>query len=174
MLSASLLADLTMKLYSSKRDTMTIGQFYDDFGTHHDSQRFRPFNEGVILSFLYWVMIAKENWEHLIPEDDLSAWGINPSRLESPKYKDPTKTHTLKYLVRRLRNALGHGNVSVRVPLGATQATMMTDTTISFYDENRKDKADTFDATLTLKDAFEVARKLHQIIHTDVSHSATA
>ncbi|MGI8990980.1 MAG: hypothetical protein ACR2I2_15560 [Bryobacteraceae bacterium] len=57
---------------------MTIGQFYDGFMQTHQSQPFRPFNEGVIRGILYWLMFMKENWWDLLPEDPLSASGITP------------------------------------------------------------------------------------------------
>jgi hypothetical protein len=168
MLSASLLLELSAKVYSEEGNRVTIRQFYDGFNQTHASNRFRPFNEGVILGLLNWIMFAKENWYDLVLNDDFSTWGINPSRFDvpNPNPKDSGNTRTLQYFVRRLRNALGHGNVSVKVPLGAKLATMMTDITISFHDVS---KADTFDVELTLEEAYNVARNLHKIIHTDVA-----
>ena len=66
---------------------MTIGQFYDDFNKTHQSLRFRPFNEGVILGVLNWLMYGKEKWKGLIPKDDYSTWGIKPLRFDIPKPK---------------------------------------------------------------------------------------
>jgi hypothetical protein len=171
MLSASLLEQLTEVAYSGKRDTMTIGEFCDSFNTMHHSQRFRPFNEGVILGFLYWVVFARANWPDLVPNDDLSTWQVFPVRLVAPKEPKPK----LRYFVRRLRNALGHGAPTFHVPSETTPASMATAVTITFNDVDPRDKADTFEAELTLKDAFQIAKMLHKTVVENVAkrHSVT-
>jgi hypothetical protein len=117
MLSASLLEKFTNLVFSDQRDKITVGAFYDSFNTTHQSQRFRPFNEGIILGFLYWLLFAKENWPALVPDGDLTTWNINPVRLLAPEEPHPN----LKYLVRRTRNALGHGTPRFTVPPGVTR-----------------------------------------------------
>ena len=46
---------------------------------------------------------------------------------------------------------------------------MLTGVKMTFHDENMRDPADTFDVELTLKDAFQIAKKLQEIIHNDVA-----
>ena len=46
-------------MFSERRDDLTVGQFFDSFMNKHNSKRFRPFNEGVILGILYWLMFMK-------------------------------------------------------------------------------------------------------------------
>jgi hypothetical protein len=165
MLSASLLQQFSVLVFSDKRDTMTIGEFYDSFSQNHQSNRFRPFNEGVILGFLYWLLFARENWRDLVPDDDLSTWHITPVRLVVPKKPHPK----LRYLVKRLRNALGHGTPMITVPQGTTAATMLNAVTITFSDVNTRDMSDTFEAELTLKDAFHLTKMLHKTVVEDAA-----
>jgi hypothetical protein len=166
LLSASLLAQFVQLLYSDKRDTMTIGQFYDRFSATHQSRRFRPFNEGVVLSFMYLgLLFARENWPDLVPDDALPRWNILPVRLAIGKCPQPT----LKYLVRRLRNSLVHGTPTITVPVGTTTENMAKAVTLTFKDTNPKDTADTFEAELTMEDTFHIAKMLHSTVVADVA-----
>ena len=165
MLSASFLLIFTDEIYAGRGDTMTLSEFYDRFNNTHQSPRFRPFNHGVILGYLYWIMYAKENWEGLVPNDDPSSWGIAPIQLSFPKHPRPS----LKQLVRRIRNSLGHAIPEFSVAPGTNTDTMLEGVTITFHDKNRHDASDTFDAELTLKDAFELAKKLQGLVHKDVA-----
>jgi hypothetical protein len=165
MLSSSMLLVFSDVVFSERRDDLTVGQFFDSFMNTHNSKRFRPFNEGVILGILYWLMFMKENWSDLVPQVDLGAWGIAPIRLTTPKKPEPS----IWYFVRRIRNAMGHSAPEIKVPAGTTTETMVKNVTITFHDENRKDPADTFDAEITLEDALTLTHKLHAIVLNDVA-----
>ena len=119
----------------------------------------------MILGFLYWLLFAKENWPDLVPNNDLSAWNISPVQLHAPKEPTPT----LKYLVRRIRNALGHGAPKFRVPPGTTPEMMATAVTITFNDVNPRDNSDTFEVELKLGDALHLAKMLHETVLLDVA-----
>src|SRR5262249_50213090 len=114
MLSSSMLLAFSHIAFSERRDELTVGQFFDSFMKTHQSERFRPFNEGVIRGMLYWLMFMKENWWDLVPEDDLAAWGIAPIRMVIPRSPNPS----LRYFVRRVRNAMGHSAPDITVPAG--------------------------------------------------------
>lgn len=165
MLSSSMLLAFTEAVYSERREKVTIGQFYDGFMQTHQSQRFRPFNEGVILGILYWVMFMKENWGALVPEDPLSTWGVTPVSMAIPSQPNPT----IKYFTRRLRNAMGHSAPDITVPQGTTPADHLEKVTITFHDQNMRDSGDTCDVVVTLKDAFTLTHKLHAIVLADVA-----
>lgn len=171
MLSVSLLELLTRAVYSGQCDTMTIKQFYDSFQQTHQSQRFRPFNEGVLLAFMYLgVLFVKENWSDLIPKADLSIWGISPRRLFSPKKPNPS----LFDLVRRVRNSLGHGSPTIVVPSGTTPTNIASQVTVAFRDENPCDPADVFEVELSLEQALHVAKMLHKTVLENLSRREQA
>ena len=167
MLSASLLEALNVILLSEKRDQMTVGEFYDWWARSHQSARFTPFNEGVVLAFLYLgVLFARENWKELVPDDELSSWKLSPVRLVVPKKPRPK----LKYFVRRIRNSLAHGSPTIHVPQDTSQEELASAITITFRDVNQKNASDTFDAELTLQDAFHLAKMLHLTFHTEIAN----
>jgi hypothetical protein len=159
LLSASLLEAFSVIAYSPSRDTLTVGQFYDEWQGTHASKRFRPFNEGVILSFMYLgILFTRENWPDVIPKDTLSTWGISPTRLIAPKEPNPD----LHYLVRRIRNSLGHGSPLIHVPIGTTYETSATQITVTFKDKKIRDPTDTFETELTLGQALHLAKMIHK------------
>src|SRR5579872_284478 len=166
MLSVSLLESFTRAVYSNQRHTTTIGQFYDSFQATHQSKRFRPFNEGVLLAFMYLgILFPREKWSHLIPKADLSVWGITPRRLSFPKKPNPS----LFDLVRRIRNSLGHASPTIDVPTGTTPTNIASQVTVTFRDKNKSDPADVFEIELSLKQALHLAKMLHKTVLEDLS-----
>ena len=165
MLSSSMLLALMDALNDEQRCKMTIRQFFDSFMKTHQSERFVPFNEGVIRTIMYWVMFMKENWWDLIPEDDLSVWHVVPVSMTIPLKSNPT----IKYFVRRLRNSMGHNAPAIHVPVGVTLENMREQVTMKFHDHDVKNPSDTFDVELKLGDAFDLTHRLHAIVLADVA-----
>jgi hypothetical protein len=128
-----------------------------------------PFSMGSILGFLFvGILWAKENWIDLLPEDDWQKvagdWGLEGSKIADSKKPNPSVRH----VVRRLRNSLGHANVYFTV--NSTDVKKLLDeTTVRFHDVNQRDTSDTFDATISCTEMFLLVKKYQSIIHSSVS-----
>lgn len=112
---------------------------------------------------------AKENWFDLLPDIDSvvagTEWGLEGLRVVAPKEVKPS----LKYVVRRIRNALGHGRVVVNVPgKGLTRENMLQTVTVTFHDENQRDPSDTFEAELSSDGITRLVRKFQSVVHKHV------
>jgi hypothetical protein len=167
LLSFSLLEQLARTLTLSERDTLTVHEFFKRFQAKHDSSRFGPWNEGVLLAGFYLTIVfVREKWRDLIPDVDLNAWNITPIILTAPEEPNLSR---LRYVVRRIRNSVGHTTPVINVPAGTTPQTMATAVTVSFADVNQKRSTDTFDITLRLRDAYHLANKLHETVHNSLA-----
>jgi hypothetical protein len=168
MYAIDYLIDISNYTFSDKKDTITLGQFYQAWfrKTRSTRKAIIPFNPGIFLGYLYvGILYAKENWFNLLPEDVLSkadpAWGLRDATVSAPKEADPT----VKYIVRRIRNSLGHGRPTITIPAGIKPEELFTKITISFHDVSMSDGADTFDIALTLEQLFKLIKKFQSVIH---------
>lgn len=172
MCSLDFLQGITNVIFSPNRDSMTVGQFYDEWLKASGIKEVKiPFSLGAIIGCLYCgILLAKENWYHLLPEKDITSidfpFKILKDSLSSPEVKKPT----LKYAIRRMRNALGHGGFNIIVPKEdiKDRSEIMTKVTIDFHDENPKNPKDTFDIKLSLMQLSDIIKMLQSNIHQDV------
>jgi hypothetical protein len=176
LLSLNLLKNLTVALFDQNLQNLTIEQFYDKWKMMvgprgNASEYFIPYSFGAIIGTLYCgIMLAKENWYDLIPEQSIAdadvTWGLS-----SASYKSPARpTPSIKYVIRRIRNALGHGNVKIN--LSAVNPNHRDDkddfeknTFLTFCDEDPKNSADIFEIKITFYDLSDTIKKFYSIVH---------
>lgn len=127
-----------------------------------------PFSMGSILGLSFiGILWAKENWIDLLPEDEwekvASDWGLESAKIIDSKKPNPSVRH----VVRRLRNSLGHANAYFTV--GSIDIkNLLDETTITFHDINQRDPSDTFDAIISCTGIFRLIKKYQSIIHQSV------
>lgn len=171
MYSLGFLKDISDVIFSPNRDKLTVGQFYDRWLQASGAKEPKiPFNLGAILGYIYCgVLFTKEHWFDLLPDVDFDKadpeWGFSSTSYVSPQNPNPD----LKYVVRRIRNALGHGHVVVDVPKDLEdKAKLMTRVTLRLHDVNMRDASDTFDITLRLQQLAEFIQAFQSIVHQHV------
>lgn len=171
MFSLDFLRAISDSIFSARRNDLAVGRFYDAWlkGTGR-TEDLIPFSPGIILGYMYvGILFAKENWFDLLPDIDSVAagteWGLEGLRVVAPKEVKPS----LKYVVRRIRNALGHGRVVVNVPgKGLSRENMLHAVTVTFQDENQRDPSDKFEAELSLDGIIRFVRKFQSVVHKHV------
>jgi len=176
--SVGFLQGITDQIFSTQRDALTVGQFYDQWLKNAGAPRaIIPFNPGMVLAILYvGILFAKENWFELVPDEPLEKtadWGLNEATPLCPLQPSPT----LQYVVRRLRNSLGHGYPRMTIPKGTKREQAFSKTTVEFHDEDPKKPSDTFDVSLNMNQLVILTRKFHEAIHRHVrqkQHSPTS
>lgn len=171
MFSLDFLEGITDVIFSEQRDSMTVGHFYDEWLKASGVREKKiPFSLGAIIGYLYCgILFAKEHWFEMLPDVDFidanPKWGISGAPFSAPKKEKPS----LKYVIRRVRNALGHGNINVNVPRDLKDRTdRMTRVTIEFCDRNNSDPSDTFHIELSLKQLSTFVRAFQSLIHNTV------
>lgn len=172
MCSLDFLQGITNVIFSQNPDSMTVGQFYDEWLKASGMKEMKiPFSLGAIIGCLYCgILLAKENWYHLLPEKDITSTDF-PFRIPKDSFSSPeVKRPTLKYVIRRIRNALGHGGFNIIIPKKniKDRSEIMTKVTIDFHDENPKNPKDTFDIKLSLMQLSDIIKMLQSAIHQDV------
>ena len=176
MYSVNFLKNITTAIFDPKLQSLKVGEIYDQWlrmtglSEIHDKQRIPiPYNYGAIIGYLYCgVLLAKEKWFDLLPEDKIdgssSDWGFSSSKCSAPQEPSPT----IKYVFKRIRNALGHGNILIDVPVDVQKnKTDKSDfekkITLKFHDENMRKPGDTFDIEITLFALSTAIEKFHGI-----------
>ena len=167
MYSVGFLKDISDVIFSPNRDRITVGQFYDRWlQARGKKEPVIPFSIGILLAHMYvGILFAKENWFDLVPDTGLTTdatWGLSEAPVVAPKESSPT----VKYVVRRIRNSLGHGTPEVNVPQsGLTRTNMLSVVTVTFRDVNVRNPGDTFQAELTLNQVITLVKKLQGEVH---------
>lgn len=128
-----------------------------------------PLHPGIVLGLMYVAIVyGKERWDNIIPNVGIKkvdeTWAINHAEFKCPKEPKPA----LSYVVKRLRNALAHGNVRFIIPKGLKRDELFNKVKIAFHDEHPNNRADTFDVTLTLSETFKFIKKFQNFIHEHV------
>lgn len=178
MLSLGFLDDISKVIFSPNRHRISVGEFYDKWLQATGAPELKvPFNLGVFVAYLYCgLLVTKENWYDLLPDTELSNldpdWGLVGVTCTAPKQPRVTLPH----FIRRLRNALGHANLSFSVPkdikyledIHTRVEHMHKRVALTFRDENPRDPSDTFQATLTLIQLEKLIKKFHSIVHRTV------
>lgn len=170
MLSVGFLADISDFIFSINRDRLTVGQFYDRWIKNASLKKDKPpLSPGIILGLMYVGMVyGKETWDNIIPNIEIKkiddAWGIKNASFKCPK----KRSLTLRYVVRRFRNSLSHGNVKFIIPPGLKREKRFDEVKIEFHDENPKDRSDTFDVVLTLREIYQFIKKFQNFVHRHV------
>lgn len=118
MYSLNFLRNISVAIFDQRIADMTVREFHaarlkNAKYTGHSV----PYCLGPILGFLYCgILLSKERWFEFLPEDSIKEatpdWGFTGANYKSPKEPNPS----IKYTIRRIRNALAHGNILINVP----------------------------------------------------------
>ena len=153
------------------KNKASIIEFYRAFVRDICGGRMKvPFSPGQILGNLYTsIVLGKEHWYDLIPDIEFSSispeWGLNGGTVSDSVISDPS----LKHVITRLRNALGHGNLEYNLPKGlGSHDAIMKKSTIKFHDERPNRTSNYFDAEFTLEQLFLFNKQFQSIIHKHV------
>ena len=136
---------------------MSIGEVLDNFykkyerieSGYRDNHSF--FNQYYFISSLYtYIVLPKEKLFDLIP-DELkistlnSKWGLSNIKIEW----GCSKKDSFKDFLRRMRNAISHGNIKFKENLEFT-----------FTDVNKKNKSDYFEVTFSMNEIVSFIRAI--------------
>lgn len=168
MFSLDFLKAITDVIFSEHRNKITVGDFYDEWLRGSGASGYKiPFSLGAIVAYLYCgLVLTKELWDHLVPDDPVSSiasdWSLSNITVSAPREHNPSA----RYIVRRIRNSLSHGNIRLNVPNGISdRSQLMKRTSVRFHDDNQRDPADVFDAEASLDTLTQVITKFHSEIH---------
>jgi hypothetical protein len=174
MHSLGFLRNITTAIFDDKVPSMTVREFYEKNAEFSNNTEFIPYHFGPIVGNLYCgLLLAKEYWLDLLPDDELPMsdpkWGLSGVACTSPKKANPT----VKYVIRRIRNALGHGSFVINFPEGTEKSAdkhgYEKKLTIKFHDENQRDSSDTFDIELSLYRLYIIIKRFHEIAYRHVT-----
>ncbi len=172
MFSLDFLRVITDVIFSEQRGQITVGNLYDaSLAISGAVETKIPFSLGAVVSFLYCgLVLTKEFWDYLVPDEPVSSvdvdWALADITISAPKHENPSA----RYVMRRLRNALGHGNIRTIVPNNISdKSQIMQSVSFLFHDYDPRDPSDVFDAEAKLETLLKVVRKFHSEIHRHVS-----
>ena len=174
MYSLNFLRDISVAIYDKRIEDMTVREFHAAWlkkakYTEHSV----PYCLGSILGYLYCgILLSKERWHDFLPEDPVKdaspEWGFTEARYSSPKKPDPS----IKYAVRRIRNALGHGNMAINVPHGLDyrkdEFEFEKRTSIRFHDEDQRDKSDVFEIEMSIDGLSALVKKFQGLVYPEI------
>lgn len=174
MYSLNFLRNISVAIFDQRVEDMTVREFHAAWlkkakYTEHSV----PYCLGSILGYLYCgILLSKERWYDLLPEDSIndapSKWGLAGVKYNSPKKPDPS----IKYAIRRMRNALGHGNISINVPpdldYRKDEFEFEKRTFITFYDEDRRDKSNVFEIEISIDGLSALVKKFEGLVYPKI------
>ncbi|KJF94105.1 HEPN family nuclease [Photobacterium angustum] len=177
MFSVDFLKGISDLIFSEHADQVTVSEFYSEWLRNSGSEEHQiPFSLGIITSYLYTgILLTKERWFDLIPDDSsqekLTEWGLSSIYYTSAKNSSPS----IRYVIKRMRNALGHGNIKIDVPKESfNKSEVMQKVYFEFYDENMRDSSDTFHARANLESLTSIVRNIQGIAHKDIRERVQA
>ena len=137
MHSVAFLFDITDAIFSEESYEISVGAFYDEWLKQVGAPRpkITPFNPGVFNAYLYvGILLAKERWFDLLPDEPIDKsepdWGLHEANVTAPKEPNPT----IRYVVRRIRNSLGHARHDVNIAPDFSPNEILSKVTWSFHD----------------------------------------
>ena len=174
MYSLNFLRNISIAIFDQRIEEMTVREFHAAWlkkanWTEHSV----PYCLGSILGYLYCgILLSKERWYDLLPEDSIkdapSEWGLAGVKYNSPKKPDPS----IKYAIRRMRNAMGHGNILINVPhdldYRKDEFEFEKRTSIKFYDEDPRDKSDVFEIEIPIAGLSTLVKKFQGLVYPEI------
>lgn len=174
MYSLNFLRNISVAIFDQRIKDMTVREFYAEWlkkskYTEHSV----PYCLGSIFGYLYCgILLSKGRWYDLLPEDCIkdapAEWGLGGVNYNSPKKHDPS----IKYTIRRMRNALGHGNISINVPhdldYRKDEFEFEKKTTVKFYDKDQRDSSDVFEIEISIEGLSMLVKKFHGIAYREI------
>lgn len=171
MITLDFLEQITLAIGDPRGTTIPVGDFYNQWRVQRQLPEHKPpFNLGVLAGYLYCgLLLTGENWQEVIPDERIedldAAWGLQDAAFTAPKNMSPK----LRYVIRRLRNSLGHANFHFNVPADLDDPrTIHQRVSVTFQDTNARDKADTFDTTLRLEQLECLIKQFQATVHATV------
>lgn len=179
MYSLNFLKNITVAIFDPELDSLKVGELYAQWlkkcGLSEISTPHVPYSIGSIIGYLYCgILLAREKWFNLLPEDKIEEanadWGFSSATYYAPQEPSPT----IKYAIRRIRNALGHGHILFNVPSDLQNDKNDKDdferkATLKFHDENPREAEDTFDIEISLLGLATAIKKFHSIAYAHVT-----
>ena len=174
MYSLNFLRNISVAIFDPRIEDMTVREFHTAWlkkakYTEHSV----PYCLGSILGYLYCgILLSKERWYDLLPEDPInnapSEWGLAGVKYHSPKTPNPS----IKDTIRRMRNALGHGNTSINVPpdldYRKSEFEFEKRTFITFHDKNWKDKSDVFEIEISIDGLSKLVKTFQGLVYPEI------
>lgn len=178
MFSISFLQAITPIAFdASRRNSVSVGQFYDEWLAKTKAGELKiPFSLGAFAGYMYCgLIITNEHWLDQVPDTPAatcaSEWGLAGVTIATPRMANPT----LRYVVRRLRNALGHGNFRFIVPDNLKSGDdVMKRASVKFHDVSMKDHLDTFDIQLELDQVAKLVKAFHGSVYPEIKRQLAA
>lgn len=179
MYSLNFLRNLTTAIFDPKLQLLTVREVYDQWlkkagFTGSPREPSVPYNFGPIIGFLYCgILLAKEKWFDLLPEvpvdESAPEWGLRTSNFSCPKTPSPS----IKYILRRMRNALGHGNIEISFPKDAQKDNhdkydFEKRMILHLHDVDPRNPDDTFDIQISLLELSIAIKKFHSIAYPKI------
>lgn len=170
MYSLNFLRNISVAIFDQRIMDMTVREFYTAWLKKSKfTQHSVPYCLGSIFGYLYCgILLSKERWYDLLPEvcikDAPAEWGLVGVKYNSPKKADPS----IKYTIRRIRNALAHGNISINVPhdldYRKDEFEFEKRTTVKFYDKDQ----DVFEIELSIEGLSTLVKKFQEIAYREI------
>lgn len=174
MYSLNFLRNISVAIYDNRVQDMTVREFHAAWLKKVNySGHSVPYCLGPLLGYLYCgILLSKERWYDFLPESPLKdappEWGFTGVKYSSPKKPDPS----VKYVVRRIRNALGHGNIIIEVPhdleYKKDEFEFEKRTLIKFQDEDIRDKSDIFCIEISIDGLSSLVKKLQGLVYPEI------
>jgi len=167
MFSTDYLKAVADALAAGSADAVSLAAFHAAWarGARPNDPVFVPFSLGSIAGWLSIGMtLTKEKWDDLLPLTPMSesSWGLRGTEYVDSRNPNPS----VRDVMRRMRNAMSHGQFHIHVPAtGATAATVMDDVSVAFWDVNPNNPRDTFRAEVTLRQAAHLIRSFQGTVH---------
>lgn len=168
MLSVAFLELATRWIADGRAKQISLHHFYVAWNEFVSPEQKMPMSPGIFMGYLYCgLVLAKENWLSLLPDDAGSAkdprWSLTKARISDSSKTSPS----IRHVARRLRNALAHGRVEWEVPAATLNAkTIWDDTILRFRD--RGEKTGSFEAEASMRDISSFVKAFHAEIYAHV------
>lgn len=169
IMGTGFLMGVTSLLHTPQRENISVGQFYRDWlQCASPQQRRLPVEPGNFVGCLNCgLILTKELWFDLILDTPVSEapedWGFADLTVSDSKQSEPT----LRHVMRRIRNALAHGNIKLNVC-----GLAITDSLFHFHDESQR--KGTFDAVISISTLIKMIRKFQSVVHFHVRAKISA
>lgn len=163
--NTKLMRDMSRIMIDNPEHPLT--KFYRDWCHKNKYPTTLPLNPGTFWMISSAVILsARQKWKNLIPDVEISdlgkSWGLSNAKITSEKYCDPS----LKYVLRKMRNALAHINIHPKIPKEVkTQISYSDLYTKSFFTLiDDKVKRDYFEITLSYRDLSLLNAQIYKLI----------
>ncbi|MBV1752648.1 MAG: hypothetical protein KUA39_13620 [Desulfarculus sp.] len=173
MCSLNFLRNATDAIFDNSLKHDEIGKIYDGWINRFGEKcgaNYVPYSTGAVVGYLYCgILLTKEQWFDFLPDEPIenvgAEWALEKMNYSCPFCKKPT----IKYVFRRLRNAMAHGNIKI-VPKLVKDVDKMDahgfekNVYLTFHDKRPSRQEDFFEATIPLYDLSHAITKFHTVV----------